>query len=191
MQIIAVFFLATAAIGGVVYVFLYPMLSGERKAEQRMQSVTGSAPTTRVARTAPQKSRRDAIESTLKDFDERHKKTKSVPLSVRIARAGLSWSKRQFAIISGCIGLAMFAVGTFAGAGLLVSAVQIGRRVVLLDSLVDRQNADIAENCLAHSLTAAVVAAARRHDHVDAVIRQDEAAGSRFRRNLSRHGTHA
>jgi len=123
VQILAVFFLASAAIGGVVYVFLYPMLSGERKAEQRMQSVTGSTPTTRTARTAPQKSRRDAIESTLKDFDERHKKTKRVPLSVRIARAGLSWSKRQFAIVSAGIGLAMFAIGTFTGVGLLVSAV--------------------------------------------------------------------
>jgi len=123
VQIIAVFFLASAAIGGVVYVFLYPMLSGERKAEQRMQNVAGTTPTTRVSRTAPQKSRRDAIESTLKDFDDRHKKTKRVPLSVRIARAGLSWSKRQFAIISAGIGLAMFAVGMFAGAGLLVSAV--------------------------------------------------------------------
>jgi tight adherence protein B len=123
VQIIAVFFLASAAIGGIVYVFLYPMLSGERKAEQRMQSVAGATPAVRTARTAPQKSRRDAIESTLKDFDQRHKKTKRVPLSVRIARAGLSWSKRQFAIISAGIGLAMFAVGTFSGAGLLVSAV--------------------------------------------------------------------
>lgn len=122
MQIIAVFFLASAAIGGVVYVFLYPMLSGERKAEQRMQSVAGATPTTRTTR-GPQKSRRDVIESTLKDFDERHKKSKSVPLSVRIARAGLSWSKRQFAIVSAGVGLAMFALGTFAGAGLLVSAV--------------------------------------------------------------------
>src|SRR4029078_7868773 len=98
------------------------MLSGERKAEQRMQSVAGTTPTTRVSR-GPQKSRRDAIESTLKDFDARHKKSKSVPLSARSARAGLSWSKLQFAIISAGIGLAMFTAGTFAGAGLLVSAV--------------------------------------------------------------------
>jgi tight adherence protein B len=84
VQIIAVFFLASAAIGGVVYVFLYPLLSGERKAEQRIQSVAGTTPTTRATR-GPQKSRRDAIESTLKDFDERHKKSKNVPLSARIA----------------------------------------------------------------------------------------------------------
>lgn len=122
MQIIAVFFLVAVAIGGVIYVFVYPMLSGERKTEQRMQSVARTNPVTRATR-ATQKSRRDSIETTLKDFDQRHKKSKSVPLSVRIARAGLSWSKRQFAIISAGIGLAMFAFGSFVGAGLLVSAV--------------------------------------------------------------------
>ena len=122
MQIIAVFFLVAVAIGGAVYVFLYPLLSGERKVEQRMQSVARTVPATRAAR-GPQKSRRDVIESTLKDFDERHKKSRSVPLSVRITRAGLSWSKRQFAMISAGIGLAMFALGMFSGAGLLVSAV--------------------------------------------------------------------
>jgi len=46
-----------------------------------------------------------------------------VPLSARIARAGLSWSKRQFALVSAGIGLAMFAAGMFSGAGILVSAV--------------------------------------------------------------------
>jgi tight adherence protein B len=122
VQIVAVFFLASAAIGGIVYVFLYPLLSGERKAEQRIQSVAGAIPTTRATR-GPQKSRRDAIESTLKDFDARHKKSKTVPLSARIARAGLSWSKRQFAMVSAGIGLAMLALGMFAGAGLVVSAI--------------------------------------------------------------------
>ena len=44
METIAVFFLASAAMGGVVYVFLYPILSGERKAEQRMASVAKAEP---------------------------------------------------------------------------------------------------------------------------------------------------
>ena len=121
MQVIAVFFLVTVAIGGAAYVFLYPVLSGERKAEQRMQSVAKTEPLARVSR-GPQKSRRDLIESSLKDFEERHKKSKSVPLSVRIARAGLSWSKRQFAMISAGLGVGMFAIGSLSGAGLLVSA---------------------------------------------------------------------
>jgi tight adherence protein B len=121
VQIIAVVFLVTVAIGGVAYVFLYPSLSGERKAEQRMQSVTKTEPLARVSR-GPQKSRRDLVESSLKDFDERHKKSKRVPISVRIVRAGLSWSKRQFIIISAFIGLIMAFLGFLSGTGLLGAA---------------------------------------------------------------------
>jgi tight adherence protein B len=121
VQILAVFFLVTVATGGVAYVFLYPSLSGERKAEQRMQSVTKTEPLARVSR-GPQKSRRDLVESSLKDFDERHKKSKRVPISVRIMRAGLSWSKRKFIIISAFIGLIMAFLGILSGTGLLGSA---------------------------------------------------------------------
>jgi len=121
VEILAVFFLVTVAIGGVAYVFLYPSLSGERKAEQRMQSVTKTEPLARVSR-GPQKSRRDLVESSLKDFDERHKKTKRVPISVRIMRAGLSWSKRQFIIISAFIGLIMAFLGFLSGTGMLGAA---------------------------------------------------------------------
>jgi tight adherence protein B len=121
VQIIAVVFLVTVAIGGVAYVFLYPSLSGERKAEQRMQSVTKTEPLARVSR-GPQKSRRDLVESSLKDFDERHKKSKRVPISVRIVRAGLSWSKRQFIIISAFIGLIMAFLGLLSGTGMLGAA---------------------------------------------------------------------
>ena len=46
-------------------------------------------PLARVAR-GPQKSRRDVVESQLKDFEERHKKSnRGTPLSVRITRSGL------------------------------------------------------------------------------------------------------
>jgi tight adherence protein B len=121
VQLIAVFFLVAVAIGGVVYVFIYPLLSGERKAEQRMQSVAKTEPLARVSRAA-QKSRRDVVESSLKDFEERHKKSKRVPLSVRIARAGLSWSKRHFVIFSAAMGIGMYVIGSLSGAGLAVSA---------------------------------------------------------------------
>jgi tight adherence protein B len=121
MDSLAVFFLASLAVGGVVYVFLYPILSGQRKAEQRMASVAKAEVVTRVSRGAP-KSRRDAIENTLKEFDERHKQNKRVPLTVRIAQAGLSWSKRQFFMISGGIGIVLFLVGLLTAGGLLPAA---------------------------------------------------------------------
>ena len=121
MQVIAVFFLVSVAFGGVVYVFLYPMLSGERKAEARLQSVAKTEPLARATR-GPQKSRRDTVEATLKELDERHKKSKSAPLSVRIAQAGLSWTKRQFAFISAGMGLATFLLSLFFGTGLIIAA---------------------------------------------------------------------
>ena len=124
MQAIALAFLAAVSVGGVAWVFLYPILSGERKTEQRMASVAKAEPVARVAR-GQQRSRRDVVEQTLKEFEERHKKTKSPPLSVRIAQAGLSWSKRQFLLISAGLGAAMFSIGVLTGAGLL-AAVALG-----------------------------------------------------------------
>jgi tight adherence protein B len=121
VQVIAVFFLVSVAFGGVVYVFLYPMLSGERKAEARLQSVAKTEPLARATR-GPQKSRRDTVEATLKELDERHKKSRSAPLSVRIAQAGLSWSKRQFAFISAGMGVVAFVVSSFFGTGLIIAA---------------------------------------------------------------------
>ncbi len=121
MQPLALFFLASVAIGGIAWVFAYPLLSGERKAEQRMASVAKLEPVARTTR-AHQKSRRDVIENTLKEFDERHRKTKHVPLLVRIAQAGLSWSKQQFFLISGGIGAVFFLIGLVSGGGLLAAA---------------------------------------------------------------------
>src|SRR5665213_1974398 len=118
MQAIALFFLASVAVGGVVYVFLYPILSGERKAEQRMASVAKAETVARVSR-GPQKSRRDIIEKTLEEFDERHKKSKSVPLAVRISRTGLSWSKRQYILISAGIGFGLFMLALLLSGSLL------------------------------------------------------------------------
>lgn len=118
MDSIAVFFLASVAVGGVAYVFLYPILSGEKKTEQRMASVAKPEVVSRATR-GPQRSRRDVVESTLKELDEKNKKSKSVPLAIKITQAGLSWSKRQYMMISAGIGVAMFLVGLFLGGGLL------------------------------------------------------------------------
>jgi tight adherence protein B len=109
MQHLALFFLAAAAVGGLAWVFLYPLLSGERQAEKRMQSVAKSdrVATKVAARVAP-KLRRDQLEETLKDLEARRKKQKNPSLNVRIEQAGLAWSKQQFMIISGVLGLVAF-----------------------------------------------------------------------------------
>jgi tight adherence protein B len=121
MQSLAMFFLASVAVGGLAWVFLYPILSGERQTEKRVATVAKATPAARTPRGQP-RSRRDQVEATLKDFEERHKKSKNPALSVRIAQAGLKWSKQQFLIISAAVGLGMFFVGVLGGAGLLVAA---------------------------------------------------------------------
>ena len=120
MQSMALFFLVAFAIGGVAWVFIYPMLSGEQKAEKRKETVVRAAvpATTRTARNVT-KNRREQVESTLKDLEDRRKK--SVPLSIKIQQAGLSWSKQQFFMIAAGLGLAGFAVPFLAKAGLPAS----------------------------------------------------------------------
>src|SRR5579872_3219257 len=120
MQAFAMFFLAAAAVGGIAWVFVYPFLSGERTAERRMANVTKVEPVVRTKRVQA-RSRRDEIEGTLKEIEQRRKKERRVTLTVRLARAGLDWSKRRFVITAASIGIAFFAVLTFTGAGLLPS----------------------------------------------------------------------
>ena len=122
MDQLPIFILAALAVGGIAYVFIYPILSGEKAAEKRMASVAKAQPISRATRASPQKSRRDTIENTLKEFEERHKKTKSPPLAVRIAQSGLSWSKQTFFVVSAAVGLVLFLLGFASGAGLLPAA---------------------------------------------------------------------
>ena len=124
MQTLAIFFMATTAIGGVAWVFLYPLLSGERQAEKRRALVGSSAPVTRASR-GQQKSRREQVEETLKELDAKAGRPNNPPLNVRIAQAGLNWSKSQFFLISGGLGFAAFAI-LFLFAGSLIPALVIG-----------------------------------------------------------------
>jgi tight adherence protein B len=120
----AIFFLVAVAIGGIAYVFLYPILSGERNAERRVAAAARAETISRPSRTA-QKSRREQVEGTLKELEQRQRKAKRPPLSVRISQAGLSWSKRQFIMISAGIGVFAFLVA-FSTTGDVLSALAFG-----------------------------------------------------------------
>jgi tight adherence protein B len=125
MQTLALFAMVATAIGGIVYVFIYPLISGERKIEQRRASVTRAEPAVRTTSRTQQKSRREQVEETLKELDVKAKKPKNLPLPMKIAQAGLSWSKSQFLMISG--GLALFAFAmVFLFTGSLLPAVGVG-----------------------------------------------------------------
>ena len=118
LQVLALAFLAATAIGGIAWVFLYPILSGERKAEARRSSVAKQEPVVRQAERT-QRSRREQVESSLKDIEARAQKQSKVPLSMRISQAGLDWTERQFWIISAVLGVAACGIAYFGGGGLL------------------------------------------------------------------------
>jgi tight adherence protein B len=123
MQSLALFFLVTLAAGGVAWVFLYPFLSGERQVEKRKESVARPERATRAAsaQRAGPKVRREQVEETLRELEERQKKAKNPPIGVRIQQAGLSWSKNQFWLLSAVMGLAALGAALVAGLGLVVS----------------------------------------------------------------------
>ncbi|MEH2563849.1 type II secretion system F family protein [Bradyrhizobium sp. AZCC 2289] len=120
-QTLALAFLAATAIGGVAWVFVYPSLSGEKKAEARRSSVARPEPAARQA-DKNQRSRREQVEGTLKELDARRQKDKKVALSTRITQAGLSWSTQKFWIISGVLAAVAFMLTFIAGGGPLGSA---------------------------------------------------------------------
>ena len=121
MQALALAFLAATTVGGLAWVFLYPALSGERKAEHRRASVAKSEPAARQV-DKNQRSRREQVEGSLKDLEARRRKEKKIPLSSRLTQAGLTWSAQKFMIISGVLAAVSFAIAMLAGGGLLAAA---------------------------------------------------------------------
>jgi tight adherence protein B len=121
MQTLALAFLAAAAIGGIAWVFLYPLLSGEKKAESRRATVAKPEPTARTA-DKNQRTRREQVEGSLRDLEARRLKEKKIPLSVRLTQAGLNWSTQKFLVASGVLAAVFFAVAMFVGGGLLGAA---------------------------------------------------------------------
>ena len=120
MQALALAFLATTTVGGLAWVFLYPALSGERKAEHRRAAVAKSEPAARQA-DKTQRSRREQVEGSLKDLEARRQKEKKIPLSSRLTQAGLTLTVKKFMMISGVLAAVSFAIAMLAGGGLLAA----------------------------------------------------------------------
>jgi tight adherence protein B len=90
--------------------------------ERRKESVAKPERVTRATagRSGP-KVRREQVEESLKELEQRQKKAKNPPLSSRISQAGLHWSKQQFIIVSGALGFGVFLFIMMVGGGLLLA----------------------------------------------------------------------
>jgi tight adherence protein B len=122
LQTLALAFLAATAIGGVAWVFVYPYLSGERKAESRRASVAKAEPIARGNGVDKnQRSRREQVEASLKDLETRRQQESKVALSTRLTQAGLDWSTQKFMIVSGILAAVCLLGSILAGGGLLAA----------------------------------------------------------------------
>ena len=122
MSTLGLVILVVIAVGGVAWVFLYPILSGENHTARRMASVARPEPSARPQRsTGPNKSRREQVEGTLKQIEERSKRAKRPPLAVRLKQAGLKWTKRRFMVTFAVVGVGAFFIMMMLGIGLVVA----------------------------------------------------------------------
>jgi tight adherence protein B len=129
MSSLAAVFLAAVAAGGVAWVFIYPLLSGEARAEKRQKALIGSPLDRRNDRVVSAANRREQVAQSLKELENREKARHKVTLDQRMAQAGLDWSKGRFFGTSAAVGLVIgdLALGLttnplVAAAGLFVGA---------------------------------------------------------------------
>jgi tight adherence protein B len=122
LQMLALAFLAAAAVGGIAWVFLYPLLAGEKQAASRRASVARTEPVAVRQAEKSQRSRREQVEGSLRELDARRQKEKRVSLTMRLIQAGLDWTPNKFWIVSGVLGLVGFAAAYMIGGGVLGAA---------------------------------------------------------------------
>ena len=99
--------LGAVSIGAIVYLFVNPYFSGERRTDKRIQEVSESK-TKRIANKAQAditQSRRRQVTETLKELEDRQKAREKVSMRLRLQRAGLEISPRAFWIGSGICGV--------------------------------------------------------------------------------------
>jgi tight adherence protein B len=98
--------LASVAAGGLAYVFVYPLLSGDARAEKRQKALVESGPERRIDRISAV-NRRDQVAQSLKELEARQKARHKVSIEARITQAGLTWTKRKFFIVSAVAALVL------------------------------------------------------------------------------------
>ena len=112
MQALALAFFSAVTVGGLAWVFIYPLLSGEKQAEKRRASFARAEPALRIDDRS--RARRVQVEESMKELEQRLAQSKRLSIEARIAQAGLSWTKQQFTIGSAVLGsVVLFA--TFLG----------------------------------------------------------------------------
>lgn len=108
---IGVMLFAGIAAAAVVYVIMMPFIAGDQQAEKRLKGVADSS-VRRAARKGsglPDQSaaRRKAVAETLKELEDKQKAKEKISLRLRLQRAGLDISIRDYWVASAAAGVAL------------------------------------------------------------------------------------
>ena len=108
--------LGAAAVAAIIFVLLFPLISGDKQKDKRIQTVTETRASKVATRSAAEvaANRRKQVAETLKDIDKREKTNKKVTLRLKLQRAGLSDDPKSFWIAS-------LTTGIVCGAGVYFS----------------------------------------------------------------------
>lgn len=100
------------AVAAVAYVAVLPLLGGQRRASKRLKSIGVTASGAAVRGVAV--NRREQVAKTLSEIEAKAKNANKATLELKLARAGLSWTKRTFYTVSGAsaaiLGLLLFII---------------------------------------------------------------------------------
>jgi tight adherence protein B len=105
MSTIAVFFLMTVAAGGVAYALIYPLLSGEVRAEKRRKQHVATSSEKVYDRDAAARQRRGNVAQSLKELEAKEKERTTLTLETRLMQAGLDWDRKKFYMVSVIMGI--------------------------------------------------------------------------------------
>lgn len=97
--------LTAFAAGGIIFVVIYPFLSGERKAGKRQAALSASTTRKQADKQTDAATRRKQIAENLKEIEKRNAR-KRASLEVRISQAGLAISRQSFFVYSAVCGVA-------------------------------------------------------------------------------------
>jgi tight adherence protein B len=104
--------LAALSAAALIYFLAYPLLSGDTKAEKRIQGVTENKAkrAVRTAQAEQASNRRRQVADTLKELEQKQKQREKLSMRTRLERAGLDLTPRSFWIVSVVAGLVLGAV---------------------------------------------------------------------------------
>ena len=118
--------LIAAAIGALAYLVAFTLLTGERRAEKRMETVSKSkANRAGGTRQDALQDRRKQVQETLKHAEAKRAAKNKATLKTRLVRAGLSATPQQFHMACAIVGAIGF-VGSLLGGLSFVSAGFVG-----------------------------------------------------------------